>query len=67
MDWSITLSLFNNNDPAFLPCWTDAAGWDCLFDQQLEDPATFLLQPSDSECITGWHPLELITQEMLGK
>lgn len=48
MDWPITLSLFHDDDPAFLPCWTDAAAWDCLFDQQLEDAATCLLQPSDS-------------------
>lgn len=51
VDWSITLSLFNDDDPAFLPRWTDAAAWDCLFDQRLEDPAPRLLQPSD--CARG--------------
>lgn len=48
VDWSLTLGILHHNDPAFLPCWTDAAAWNCLFDQQLEDTAAHLFQPSDS-------------------
>lgn len=42
-----SLHLAESVHHSFLHCWTDSAGWYCLFDPKLENPAASAFLPSD--------------------